>query len=40
MIEQIQALLSQVHTLQAHDTKELEALRIKYLSKRVLWPTL
>ena len=34
MIEQIQALLSQVHTLQAHDTKELEALRIKYLSKK------
>lgn len=34
MIEQIQTLLNQVNTLQAHDTKELEALRIKYLSKK------
>lgn len=34
MIEKIQALLTEVHTLAANDEKELEALRIKYLSKK------
>ncbi|EJW95829.1 hypothetical protein EVA_16066, partial [gut metagenome] len=29
MIEKIQALLTEVHTLAANDEKELEALRIK-----------
>ncbi|MBO5135508.1 MAG: phenylalanine--tRNA ligase subunit alpha [Bacteroidaceae bacterium] len=34
MIQKIQSLLSEVETLQAADEKELEALRIKYLSKK------
>ena len=34
MIEKIQALLAEVQTLTANDEKELEALRIKYLSKK------
>ena len=34
MIEKIQALLAEVQTLSANDEKELEALRIKYLSKK------
>ncbi len=34
MIEKIQALLGEVATLHAADEKELEALRIKYLSKK------
>lgn len=34
MIQKIQTLLSEVETLQAADEKELEALRIKYLSKK------
>lgn len=34
MIEKIQALLAETETLTAHDEKELESLRIKYLSKK------
>lgn len=34
MIQKIQTLLSEVETLQATDEKELEVLRIKYLSKK------
>lgn len=34
MIEQIQTLLDQVHTLQAVDAKEVEALRIRFLGKK------
>ena len=34
MIQQIQMLMSEVETLQAANEKELEALRIKYLSKK------
>ena len=34
MIEQIQRLIEEVRTLQAHSAEEVEALRIKYLSKR------
>lgn len=34
MIQKIQTLLSEVETLQAADEKELEVLRIKYLSKK------
>ena len=34
MIEKIQSLLAEVSTLTANDEKELEALRIKYLSKK------
>ena len=35
LIDKIQALLSEVGGLQATDEKALEALRIKYLSKKV-----
>ncbi len=34
MLEKIQQLLAEVETLQAHSAEELEALRIKYLSKK------
>lgn len=34
MTEKIQSLMAEVSTLSAHDDKELEALRIKYLSKK------
>ena len=34
MIEQIQRLIEEVRTLQAHSAEEVEALRIKYLSKK------
>ena len=35
MIERIKALLAEVENLQAQNAEELEALRIKYLSKKV-----
>ena len=34
MIERIKALLAEVENLQAQNAEELEALRIKYLSKK------
>ncbi len=34
MLEKIQQLLAEVNTLEAHSAEELEALRIKYLSKK------
>lgn len=34
MIERIQKMMAEISTLQAHNSEEVEALRIKYLSKK------
>ena len=34
MLEKIQALLAEIDTLEAHSAEDIEALRIKYLSKK------
>lgn len=34
MLEKIQALLAEVDSLEAHSAEDIEALRIKYLSKK------
>ena len=40
MLEKIQALLAEIDTLEAHSAEDIEALRIKYLSKKGSIPAL